>query len=74
MPSQVWDEITYPYPNFNGANVEFWGVISKLISHFVTDVITFPCWIKKQMFSKRGPRSQRVRQLTTLDEIVVILE
>ena len=26
MPSKVWDEITYPFPNINGAAVE---VISK---------------------------------------------
>ena len=24
MPSEVWDEITYPFPNFNGATVEVW--------------------------------------------------
>ena len=23
-PSNVWDEITYPFPNFNGATVEVW--------------------------------------------------
>ena len=28
MPSKVWDEITYPFPNFNGATVEVWEWIS----------------------------------------------
>ena len=22
---KVWDEITYPFPNFNGATVEIWN-------------------------------------------------
>ena len=30
MSSKMWDEITYPFPNFNGETVEVleWGVIS----------------------------------------------
>ena len=24
MPSKVWSEITYPFPNFNGCTVEVW--------------------------------------------------
>ena len=24
MPSEVWDDITYLFPNFNGAAVEVW--------------------------------------------------
>ena len=28
MPSKVWDEITYPFPNFNGCTVELWEWIS----------------------------------------------
>ena len=27
-PSKVWDEITYPFPNFNGATVEVWEWLS----------------------------------------------
>ena len=26
MPSKVWDEITYPFLNFNGATVEVLGM------------------------------------------------
>ena len=22
---KVWDEITYPFPNFNGCTIEVWG-------------------------------------------------
>ena len=30
----MWDEITYPFLNFNGATVEVWNWISNFISHF----------------------------------------
>ena len=30
MPSKVWGEITYPFPNFNGCTVEVW----EWINHF----------------------------------------
>ena len=29
----VWDEITYPFPNFNGCTVEVWEWISNFIPH-----------------------------------------
>ena len=44
MPRKVWGEITYPFPNFNGAVVDVWGWISNFIPHFMIDVITYPCW------------------------------
>ena len=40
MPCKVWDEITYPFPNFNGATVEVWGCISNFTPHVIMDVIT----------------------------------
>ena len=45
MPNKhdkVWDEITYPFPNFKVAPLKFgdWEVIS---SHFMMDVITYTC-------------------------------
>ena len=39
----VWDEIAYPFPNFNGATVEVWEVISNFIPHLTELVITYPC-------------------------------
>ena len=44
MLSKVWDEITYPYPNFNGRTVEVWEWISNFITHYIMDVIAYPCW------------------------------
>ena len=41
MSSKVWDEITYPFPNFNGATAEVWEWMSNSIPHFMTDVIIY---------------------------------
>ena len=42
MPSKVWDEITDPFPNFNGCTIEVWEWISNFIPHIMMDVITYP--------------------------------
>ena len=39
---KMWDEITYSFPNLNGANVELCEWISYFISHFTGHVST--CW------------------------------
>ena len=39
----MWDEITYPFPNFNGATVEVWVLINYFTPRFIMDVITYPC-------------------------------
>ena len=44
MPGKVWDEITYPFLNFNGCTVEVLEWISDFISHLTEHVITYPCW------------------------------
>ena len=44
MNYKMWDEITYPFPNFNGATVEVWEWISYFIPHFTGHVITYPYW------------------------------
>ena len=41
---KVWDEITYPFPNFNSCTVEVWEWISNFIPCFPGHVITYPCW------------------------------
>ena len=56
MSSKVWDEITYPFPNFNGVNVEVWEWIFNFITTFVMAIITYPCWgLRLIHFSKRPP-------------------
>ena len=44
MPSKMWNEISYPFPNFNCCTVEVWEWINNFISHFKMDVIAYPCW------------------------------
>ena len=43
----VWDEITYPFLNFNGATVEIHQWISNFIPHFSGHAIASPCWLLK---------------------------
>ena len=38
---KMWDEITYPFPNFNSCTVEVWEWISNFIPHFIRHVITY---------------------------------
>ena len=40
---KIWDEITYPFPNFNGCTVEVWEWMNNFTLHFTGHVITFPC-------------------------------
>ena len=57
-PDKVWDEITYPFSNFNCCSVEVWEWISNFTSHFIMVVITSPCWDQRQSMSVKG--TQRV--------------
>ena len=41
MHRNVWDEIIYAFPSFNGAAVEAWEWISNFIPHFTGHVITY---------------------------------
>ena len=43
-PYEVWDEITYPFQNFNDTTVEVWEWINNFIPHFSGHVFTYPCW------------------------------
>ena len=40
----VWDEITYLFPNFSSATIEIWEWIRNFILHFTGHVISRPCW------------------------------
>ena len=55
MPSKVWGEITYHFPNFNGCTAEVWEWMSNFIPHILMDVITYPSSdLSKKMFIKRA--------------------
>ena len=36
MPSEVWSEITYPFPNFNGCSIEVWEWISVIAFRYLS--------------------------------------
>ena len=36
----MWDEITFPFPNFNGDTVEVWESVRDVIPQFTGHVIT----------------------------------
>ena len=43
----MWDEITYPFLNFNGFTVEVLEWISNFISHCIGHAITYPWCLSK---------------------------
>ena len=56
MLSKVWDEIIYPFPNFNGCTINVWGLIRYFTPHIMMDVIAYPCWLLKlNHVSESGP-------------------
>ena len=56
MPNMVWDEINYPFPNFNGCTVEVWERISNLIPHAYCGCNYLSMLgVKWNHISKRGP-------------------
>ena len=66
MPNKVWDEITYPFLNFNGCTVEVQEWISNFISHFIMDVIIIHVEIKLNHVSKRGPSCHSLAMYSSL--------
>ena len=53
---EVWDEITYPVPNFNGATIDIWEWIGNFIPHFAGHMFSYPCWDDtKSMLMKWSP-------------------
>ena len=44
MPSKLWDDIIYPFPNLNIYTIAVWEWISNFIPHYVMHVITYTRW------------------------------
>ena len=40
----MWEEITYPFPNFNGTTVEVCEWMGNYVRLFTGHVITYACW------------------------------
>ena len=47
MYYNVWDGITYPFLNFNGADVECWELISNCIPHVTGHANIYPSYCKR---------------------------
>ena len=52
LRSWVWGGVIYLFPNVNGCTDEVWEWMINFILHFITDVMTDPCWEK---VIRRGP-------------------
>ena len=57
MHSKVWDEIIYPFPNFNGCTVEVWEWLNNFTPHYNGCNYLSMLGLKLIHFSKRGPWS-----------------
>ena len=68
MPSKVWDEINYPFPNFSGP-IKVWLWVSLVSWYFAMNVINNPCmgaillhvskrglWLKMEILTHTRPR------------------
>ena len=45
--SNVCDENTYPFPNYNGCTIEVCLWLRNFIPYFIMDAITYPCWVSR---------------------------
>ena len=54
MPCKIENEITYPFPNFNGYTVEVWEWLSNFIAHSIIGVIVIRAGIKVKELVKRA--------------------
>ena len=63
---KVWDEITYPFPNFIGAAVEVWKWINNFTPHFTWQVIIYPWSDKSQSVFLKG--TQRAHDITIMTQ------
>ena len=54
MPSKLWDNIIYSYPNTNGSNVKGWEWISIFIPNFIMGIIAYPWWDLGQTMLVQG--------------------
>ena len=50
----MWEEITNPFPNSKGCNIEIWEWINNFFPHFTGLVITYPCWDWSWSMSVKG--------------------
>ena len=67
MPRRVCDEISYPFPSFNRATFEVWGLIFNFIPHFLMDVITYPTYPYTDWSVFKSIKGAHVNCITSLE-------
>ena len=63
MPISVWDEISYPIPNFYSCTVVVWEWINNFIPYSIIDVITYQCWYFWSAYSCVTGKSNKAAHL-----------
>ena len=56
MYCKVWDEITYPFENFNGTTVEIWEWISSFIPHLIN---VNPCYTRGLLWTRQQDHTNK---------------
>ena len=69
-PIKTWDEITYPFSNFDSCMVKIWECITNFIQHFIMDVIAYPCWDRSKSMLVKGFQGD---DLIPLDDLCLAL-
>ena len=55
MPSKVWGEINYPFPDINGTTVEVYEWVSNFAPHFLMDACNIYTGIKVNPYKWKRP-------------------
>ena len=61
----MWNEITYPIPNFNGVTVEVWERVSNFIPCFTGHMVTYTCWISPEVLACSPHPGSSLRRFIT---------
>ena len=72
LNNKVWDEITYPFPNFKSCTVEVWEWISNCVSLYYACNYFSILWLMLIYISERDPCTQAHVVLCTLHVISLV--
>ena len=57
MPREVWDELTYPFPDLSGATVKVWELISNFMTHCIKHSRLIPMYNARFILWPPSPSS-----------------
>ena len=70
---KMWNEITFPFPNFNGATIEVWEWVSNFIPHFTGHVIDHPYWNQSQFMLVKGALGAKDQGIGAKDATLLLM-